>query len=497
MNLFLELRRHGKLGQKRHPMFEKNKYAMLWIYISYIFWAGYLILFGTMFAFAFDGASKEPYHYINSVLPIFLCLDFVLRMPLQKTPTQEVKPYLLLPIPRKRLIDFLLIRSGMSGFNAIFLFFFVPFAILTITKFYGFWGVAAYCIGIWLMMIVNNYWYLLCRTLMDEHFAWNFLPFAVYVALGLAMFVPDDSPVFDWFTLFGESFITGQWWGFLLEVLLILGLWLLTRQVMMRVIYREINKVEDTTVKVRKLSQYKFLDRYGDVGEYIKLELKMLLRNKMCKRSLYVVLVASLFFAAIYCFDEGITGFSKDFFVLYDYIICGSMFLVTLMGYEGNYMDGLMSRKESIYSLLKAKYVVYSAMQIIPTLMFVPAMVMGHITIWTCLGWMLFVPGVVYFGLFQLAVYNNKTIPLNVKLTGQQNTGTGLQNIIAAAVFFAPLLVLYLVQALVGNDNAPFVLMALGAVFILTAPRWIHNVYRRFMKRRYANMASFRDTRQR
>ena len=28
------------------------------------------------------------------------------------------------------------------------------------------------------------------------------------------------------------------------------------------------------------LSEYKFLDRYGEIGEYMRLELKLLLRNK-------------------------------------------------------------------------------------------------------------------------------------------------------------------------------------------------------------------------
>ena len=38
---------------------------------------------------------------MNAVVLIFiLALDFLLRVPFQKTPTQEVKPYLLLPVKR-------------------------------------------------------------------------------------------------------------------------------------------------------------------------------------------------------------------------------------------------------------------------------------------------------------------------------------------------------------------------------------------------------------
>jgi hypothetical protein len=157
MNLFLELRRHGKLADKRHPMYDKGKFAEYFIMLMAIFWAGYLIFFGTLFGFGFSGGSVEAYHIMNSGFIFVLMLDFLLRCMGQKTPTQEIKPYLLLPIKRNRLIDFLLIRSGMSAFNLIWLFMFVPFAILTVTRFYGITGIITYCLGIWLLMLVNNY----------------------------------------------------------------------------------------------------------------------------------------------------------------------------------------------------------------------------------------------------------------------------------------------------------------------------------------------------
>ena len=101
MMIFNELRKHGRLAAKRHPMYEKNKVAKILGYVMGAFWAGYLIFFGTTFAFGFSDMvpNREPYHVMNAVVLIFiLALDFLLRVPLQKTPTQEVKPYLLLPV---------------------------------------------------------------------------------------------------------------------------------------------------------------------------------------------------------------------------------------------------------------------------------------------------------------------------------------------------------------------------------------------------------------
>ena len=81
MNLFLELRRHGKLAEKRHPMYEKSKFGKFWMYFMSVFWAGYLIFFGTTFAFAFDGGAKEAYHVMNSGLHTRPGLPFAVTLP--------------------------------------------------------------------------------------------------------------------------------------------------------------------------------------------------------------------------------------------------------------------------------------------------------------------------------------------------------------------------------------------------------------------------------
>lgn len=496
MSLFIELRKHGKLAAKRNPMYEKNKFGKFWMYLMAIFWAGYLMFFGTTFAFAFDGGATEAYHVLNSGLIFVMAIDFLMRFPFQKTPTQEVKPYLLLPIRRNRLIDFLLIRSGLSGFNFIWLFLFVPFAIITVTKFYGITGVLTYCIGIWLLMVFNNYWFLLCRTLIDQRIWWIILPIAVYGGIAAGILIPENhSLLFDYSINLGEGFITGNPLTFLGMLISITIMWFINRALMVRLVYDELNKVEDT--KVKHVSEYKFLDRYGEIGEYMRLELKMLLRNKVCKTALRSAFLVVMLFTGILSFTEAYDGQGmKGFIIVYNFIIFGLLFLSNLMSYEGNYIDGLMSRKESIYTLLRAKYTLYSIAILIPLILMIPAMATGKLSVLSCIAWAIFVAGGVYFCLFQLAVYNVKTVNLNAKMTNRHNMGTGLQNLIAGAAFGVPLILNYVLTTFLGETATAWVLIVVGAGFILTSRFWLKNVYHRFMKRRYKNMEGFRDSRQ-
>ena len=93
--LFNELRRHGKLAAKRHPMYEKNKIGKYIMYASFIFWGAYFIFIGIGLAKAIstEVPNMEAYHILNSGLIFALALDFVIRFPFQKTPTQNEAVY--------------------------------------------------------------------------------------------------------------------------------------------------------------------------------------------------------------------------------------------------------------------------------------------------------------------------------------------------------------------------------------------------------------------
>ena len=186
----------------------------------------------------------------------------------------------------------------------------------------------------------------------------------------------------------------------------------------------------------------------------------------------------------------------REFFILYNFIICAIQGLSGLMAYEGNYIDGLMSRKESIYALLRAKYYIWCTVLLFPFLMILPAVFTGKVTLLTCVAWLIFVPGPVYFMLFQLAVLNKKTLNLNAKITNRQNVGTGLQNLIAGGAFFVPFLISQLLTGFFDETTASLILIAMGLLFIATSNLWLRNIYQRFMKRRYENMEGFRDSRQ-
>ena len=144
--LFTIIRRNEKLAAKRSPMFDKNRFAKFLIYFMVAYWAALLLLMGVTLPSAFESAapSMEPYHILNQGLIYVLITDFLVRFVIQTATSHEIKPYLLMPVKKKKLIDTLLLQSATSLYNLFWFFLFVPFAFLSIFRFYGMTGMMCY-----------------------------------------------------------------------------------------------------------------------------------------------------------------------------------------------------------------------------------------------------------------------------------------------------------------------------------------------------------------
>ena len=496
MNLYKIIKQNQKLAEKRNPAFDTNRFAKFLMYFMIVYWAALFLFMGVMLPFMFEGLvpNMEPYHIMNQGILYVMLADFLIRFIGQPSVSQEIKPYLLMPVKRNKLISLLLLKSGLDSYNFLWFFVYVPFAFLTIIRFYGFGGMFLYLIGIWLVFVFNNYWYLLCKLLLGEKTLWLLLPVAVFGVLGVAEFLLDGLPISRFTMNLGEGFIEGNPLSFLFILACIGMMFFINLKLQQKMIYNEISKKEDT--KIKRVSEYKFLDKYGEVGEYLRLELKLIARNKTVKtqfRMGFIVMMAFSFLVAFTDVYDG-TGMIR-FICLYNYAILPIMTLGQVMSFEGNYIDGLMSRKESIFNLLRAKYYLTTCIIVIPFLFMLFPVSKEKMTLLMAVAYMVFVVGFVFFMLLQLAVYNTRTLPLNANLMKGNKSSSTAQSILMGCTFGLPLIVDSMLSAFLPEEVVHIILIIIGMGFIATHNLWIKNIYQRFMKRRYKNMEEFRATR--
>ena len=492
--LYKLLRQNQKLAIRRHPMFERNKFMKYLGYLFVAFWAVYLIILGILMS-KVDTTAREAFDVADGGMLVFLILDFLMRFPLQETPAQEIKPYKMMPISQKFLLNVFLLRMGISAGNCFWGFFFVPFGLLTVYGFYGFTGFAAYLFGWWLVFVANSYYYLFWRSYIQRNAFWLAIPLAIYAVLVCFGYVwNDESPwLFQATLLLGRGFCTLQLWSYLIPAAVIVVLFFVNRRIQYSCIYREIAKAEKAP-KV-KSSNLPWLNRFGIIGEYLKLEIKSAVRNRVVRAQfLNGICFMTLFSLAMAFLDVYDNGFMRIFICVYCFACMGTMTLTSIMCIEGNYIDLLMSRKESVLQLLQAKYWWNCIILLIPICCTQVPVFEGKLLFiepWACC---LFTTGCIYPFLFQMAVFNDTTLHPNSQVT-KSGRSTKTQLIFSSVALFVPMIVMYVLEILISPLFASCVLLVLGAAGTACSPLWLRNIYNRFMMRRYENMDGFRSTR--
>ena len=494
LQLFFLLRKNTKLSEKRHPMFEANQYGRLFGYIGVSIIAIEFIAFGTFFGWV--AAKEDTPEAIFYALPFLLILDFFMRFMTQQTPLMLVKPYLLTPISKYSAIECFLTSQILDLGNLFWMTFFLPYVFIIWCGGVTTWAALGMLFLLHLMVVVNSQWYLLVRTLINQSLWWWALPAVVYGSLILPLFLLPDS-LLDKATDYFDTVLAAyafSWWTFLLYALLFVVLFAINRRLQMRLIYDEISKQEKT--KLKHVSEFTALNRFGQIGEYLKLEIKSTMRNKAIRTRFIQGVCIIMFFSLMIAFGSVYnSSFERNFWCLYAFIFFGTVNLIKVMCPEGNFIDMLMVHEENILTLLRAKYYFYCAMLILPFLFCLVPVFTGKYSILMVLAYMLTATGPVYCMLFQMAVYNKTTLPLNDKITGKNQMENKWQAIVSMIGFFAPVALVMLLQAIFSDEIAYLVLIVIGLGFTLTEPYWMRNIYRRMMQRRYDNLEGFHATR--
>jgi hypothetical protein len=238
------------------------------------------------------------------------------------------------------------------------------------------------------------------------------------------------------------------------------------------------------------------LERFGEVGEYLKLEIKSTMRNSVIRKQFLTGFYCMLLFCLLFAFTDiyDAMPFMRIYICVYCFSCLGVMTLTVIMCAEGNYIDGLMVRKENILSLLKAKYYFNCALMLVPLLISLFPIFKEKMTIIDALGCMFFTSGVVMPFLFQLAAYNDSTIHLNQRIT-KSGRSTKVQMIFSSIALFLPMLIMYTLMNFWGERTAALIMMAMGLLGTILHPLWLRNIYNRFMNRRHQIMDGFRNSR--
>ena len=494
LRLFLLLHKNAKLSERRNVMFEANQYGKLVGYLMLGFFAIEFIVLGTIFGWL--GVKDDAPEMIFYFMPFLLLMDFGMRFMTQQTPLMLVKPYLLTPVSKYTAIECFLIRMLLDSGNLFWMVMFLPYLFIIWCGGVTTGLILGMLVLLHLMVLVNSQWYLLIRTLINQNILWWLLPAVLYGSLIIPFFVLPERMLDKALNAAG-TILTDYAFSLhscLVVLVLFILLFLINRHLQMALIYDEISKQEMT--KMKHVSEFHALNRFGQIGEYLKLEIKSTMRNKAIRSRFIQGVCIILFFSLMIAFGSIYDStFERNFWCLYAFIFFGTVNLTKVMCPEGNFIDMLMVHQENILTLLRAKYYFYCAILILPFLFCLIPVLMGKFSILMVLAYLLTATGPVYCMLFQMAVYNKTTLSLNDKIIGKNQMENKWQSIVSMIGFFVPIILVMFLQAVFNDEVAYVIMIIIGLAFTLAEPYWMRHIYRRMMLRRYDNLEGFHSTR--
>ncbi len=232
---------------------------------------------GAFIAFFYiqEEIHQDPFKVVSRFLIVAWAVDLIMKYIWQEMPTQNIKPFLTLNIPKNTLVNYMLVKTFLSAFSWLNSLFFVTFCGIALFNGYSFAGILTWLLGISLLFYLNNF----INILFNDKETVAVVIGCVFVTVaGLAYY--DIVPVLSWseklfYSLYEKPYFVA------VPVILFLGLWRVVFSYIRKVFY--LDQGLEAKKEVGRTENIAFLNKYGLIGTFINNDVKMLKRNKVTK----------------------------------------------------------------------------------------------------------------------------------------------------------------------------------------------------------------------
>jgi hypothetical protein len=429
--------------------------------------------------------DKEPTRLFLKYVFIYHLIDILIRFKFQEIAILNPEPYRTLPIPKRKLYSFPMITSHFSFFNLLALIILLPFSITNIWVKIGPIQTILWWVFLFSVVLTINYLSVTLKLFMRKYIVWGYVLY--FVILGfIALEITGMLNVSDGYA---ALFLFVIQYPFLL--LIPIGLAILSYRLGVSFLLK--NRYDGvSTKKSVKIVNYSFLERFGEVGQFLKIELKFIFRNKKVK---------AMFISSIIFIGVGMNFYlqfnANSFKNVFSGFVVISMFSLNfsqiIFAGISSHFDGFTTMSINIRTWLRSKYlicVLTSTLSLVLSTIyffFDPRIPLFNIALY------LFVIGVVVPLLMYLSLFNYK--PFNVV----ENKSFDFKSVDWKS--FIPLVVMlgfpfciYGICYLFGNVFMLYYILAgLGIIGLFTNGYWMKQIALKFQSQKHKLAQGFRQ----
>tara|TARA_R110002020_G_scaffold259768_2_gene473771 strand:+ start:118616 stop:120085 length:1470 start_codon:yes stop_codon:yes gene_type:complete len=334
----------------RSASFKTNLVLKIFMVLGALYFIALFTGAGIMLYFGLEDHGFDPLVTVNKYLIYYLVADIVIRYFFQKMPVINIKPLLLLPFKKGKIVNYAFGKTAISYFNIVHAFFFIPFSIVLLKESYSISGVITWHLGIMFLIYINNFIniFLNDRTVYIVAFA------GIAILLGLAQYYE----YFD-ITTYTLPFFQALYdiaWMCVVPLVVLLVIIKIAYNYFYHILYLDAGlSAKQTTASTENLD---WLDRFGKISTFLKNDIKLIKRNK---RSRTTVLISFLFlFYGLLFFSGGIESYNNPVMRIFGGIFVSGGFLFTfgqfVPSWDSSYYPLMMSQNIRYKEYLTSKW---------------------------------------------------------------------------------------------------------------------------------------------
>lgn len=462
------------------------------IFMGFVFFVLFLELLGGGYYLGYTLAEnlQNPIAELSRYGFYFFLVIIISRYMLQKLPTLMVQPYLNLPIKKSKLVHFILTKPLFNILNILPLSF-----VLAITMglhkhldAYTFWMIFTIVI---IGDLVVNYLSIYIKRVQIKH---EYV-FYLFLASVAGLLFLDHFNIVNFQAISSDVFIKVIQNPLLLlaGILLFATAYYLNFQLLYKHFSLEDFGTGDTNQR-SSLENLSYFDRFGKIGTFVLLELKMYVRNK---RTRTLLLMAPLFLLYGLFFYTNPTYLEKNGFLILVGLFISGGFMMSLglyfFAWESDHFDLMLTANNTYKDYIKAKYFLMLSTSTIIFLLSTFYVFFGiEILIINSICF-LFNIGVNSLLLLYFATNNNKYMNLS-KGSAFNYQGVGGRHFVLMIPLLVIPILIHLPFSLLGQANIGFALIgALGVLGLLFREKLLDLITQRFIRKRHKMSEGFRN----
>jgi len=430
--------------------------------------------------------NQNPMWVLSGYMVYWVLIELFFRYFMQKLPVMDIKPLLSMPVKKSRIAHYILGRSGFSGYNILALCLFVPFGVVLLVKGYPVLNVIFWLLSILAIVLCINY----VNFIVNK----SNKALAIIGAIIAILYGLDYFQVLAVKDFFGPIF--HGLYQYPIAVLVPIAIAITTYRINFSYLKNKLFLDASLHIKAKeaKTSELAWAKRFGDMGTFLQLDLKMIWRNKRTKAQVFISLLFVFYGLIFYTQDSYANMIPMSVFLG---IFMTGIFLTNfgqfIPAWDSSYYSMMMSQNIPLRKYLESKASLISVSVAAMFLFTVPYAYFGWDTLAINFGSALYnlgvnIPMILYFGSF-----NKKRIDLEKSPIGNMQGTSATQFLIIIPVLGLPILIFTVFYYLISLEVAISALSLLGILGFTLKNKLLNRITEQYRRKKYGMVAGFKE----